>query len=236
MRPAASSGWPRLRPIHVQDSASQPGERRLAARCGLRGSALRATGMVAGRRRYPRSPAHARGRPLRAATVAASTPGVPCPRQGNREWGLRPRAPPPPCRHPRWPALTKASVVVGQVVRVCDRRPHSRSPRRWQAGAGVDEECEASLGGRPRAWAGERIPGPPARAPNEAVTRECRSRAANSPSDQVRSLSIKKKTCQIPASAARAASPRIAPEAASVLRKSRVQRRGDLLVIVMRRG
>jgi CheY-like chemotaxis protein len=65
--------------------------------------------------------------------------GVPCPRQGNREWGLRPRAPPPPCRHPRWPALTKASVVVGQGVRVCDRRPHSRLPWRWQAEAGVDE-------------------------------------------------------------------------------------------------
>ena len=135
--------------------------------------------MVAGRRRYPRSPAHARGRPLRAATVSASTPGVPCPRQGDREWGLRPRAPPPPCRHQRWPAVMRASVLVGQVVRVCDRRPHSRSPRRWQDEVGVEEACEASLGGRPREWAGERIPGPPARAPIIADLRECLQRAAN---------------------------------------------------------
>jgi len=61
--------------------------------------------MVAGRRRYPRSPAHARGRPLRAATVAASTPASACHRLGDREWDLRPRAPPPPCRHPRCPAV-----------------------------------------------------------------------------------------------------------------------------------
>jgi len=88
--------------------------------------------MVAGRRRYPRSPAHARGRPPRAATVAASTLAVPCPRQGDREWGLRSRAPPPPCRHRWWHAIAKPSVMLGQVVRVCGRRPHSRSPRPWQ--------------------------------------------------------------------------------------------------------
>jgi len=39
----------------------------------------------------------------------------------------------------RWPAVTKASLLVGQVVRVCDRRPHSRSPWRVQAAGGVDE-------------------------------------------------------------------------------------------------
>jgi len=36
--------------------------------------------MVAGRRRYPRSPAHARGRPPRNATLTASTPCTACPR------------------------------------------------------------------------------------------------------------------------------------------------------------
>jgi len=127
--------------------------------------------MVAGRRRYPRSPAHARGRPPRHAPLTASTPCPACHRLGDREWGLRPRAPPPPCRHQRWPAVTKSSVVLGQVVRVCDRRSHSRSPWRVQSEAGVDEVWEASLGGGPRAWAGERIPGAPARAPIAADLR-----------------------------------------------------------------
>ena len=113
---------------------------RLAARCGLRGSALRVTGMVAGRRRYPRSPALARGRATEARGPAPHQ-HRPCHAlgRGDREWGLRPQAPPPPCRHQRWPAVTKASVVVGQVVRVCDRRPHSRSPWREQAAGVVDE-------------------------------------------------------------------------------------------------
>ena len=40
--------------------------------------------------------------------------------------------------------------------------------------------CQARLGGSPRAWAGERIPGPPARAPIAADLRECPQRAVTS--------------------------------------------------------
>lgn len=146
------------------------------ARCGQRGSTLHAAGMVAGRRRYPRSPAHARGRPAWAATVAASTPGVPCPRLGDREWGLRPRAPPPPCRHPSWSAEPKASVPLGLVVRLCGRRLTAVALA--VAGSircsGGDAE-RISVVARERR-AGERMPGPPACAPIAADFRERRQR------------------------------------------------------------
>ena len=72
--------------------------------------------------------------------ASSSTPPVPCPRAGRPRMGPAPAgttaalpAPAVACRRrrPRW--------CLGQVVRVCGRRPHSRSPRRWQAQAGVDE-------------------------------------------------------------------------------------------------
>ena len=76
-----------------------------------------------------------------------------------------------PSRRPRWLWGRGFGCAIAGPIRGCpgDGRPKLALTR----------SCEASLGGRPRARAGERIPGPPARAPNEAVTRECRSRAAS---------------------------------------------------------
>lgn len=102
-----------------------------------------------------RSPAHCRGRPPRPAHLTASTPPSACQRQGNREWGLRPPAQPPV---PTTAAARRrhATASSGGGGGACGRRPHSRSPWRLQAGAGVDEASVAALGGRPRQWAGER--------------------------------------------------------------------------------
>ena len=51
---------------------------------------------------------------------------------------------------------------AGQVVWVSGRRPHSRLPQTAHANHGVDELTIARQPIRARAWAGERIPGPPA--------------------------------------------------------------------------
>ncbi len=76
-----------------------------------------------------------------------------------------------PSRRPRWLWGRGFGCAIAGPFRGCpgDGRPKLALTR----------SCEASLGGRPRARAGERIPGPPARAPIEAGTLECRSRAAN---------------------------------------------------------
>ena len=56
----------------------------------------------------------------------------------------------------------RANSDVGLVVWVSGRRPHSRLPQSWCASFGVDGRTLASQASPARAWAGERIPGPPA--------------------------------------------------------------------------
>jgi len=93
----------------------------------------RSTGVAAGRWRCPRSPVHARGDEPRRAASNPSTPGLAQHRLGDREWGLRPQAPPPPCKHHGWRACPHATRWAGSAVRACGRRPHSRSPAGWCA-------------------------------------------------------------------------------------------------------
>ncbi|MFO1287168.1 MAG: DUF805 domain-containing protein [Rubrivivax sp.] len=52
--------------------------------------------------------------------------GVPPVEPANREWGLRPQAPPPPCKRHRAPPSTGTSVVRGRAACANGRRPHSR--------------------------------------------------------------------------------------------------------------
>lgn len=88
--------------------------------------------------------------------AASSTPPAACPRQGNREWGLR--------SHTRTPCPTTTEAFVRAGHRGCrqggggarGRRPHSRLPWRGHGTPRVDAATVAARGGRPRAWAGER--------------------------------------------------------------------------------
>ena len=66
-----------------------------------------------------------------------------------------------PHRPPR-SAWWRAKPAVGLVVWVSGRRPHSRLPQSLIASHSVDERMSACQTRAARAWAGERIPGPPA--------------------------------------------------------------------------
>jgi len=52
---------------------------------------------AAGRWRHLRAPALARGRPLQCATDVGINTIEPLHHRSDREWGLGPQAPPPPC-------------------------------------------------------------------------------------------------------------------------------------------
>ena len=66
-----------------------------------------------------------------------------------------------PHRPPRW-AWWRVKPAVGQGVWVSGRRPHSRLPQIVLASHSVDERMSACQTRAARAWAGERIPEPPA--------------------------------------------------------------------------
>ncbi len=135
---------------------------------------------TAGQRRRPCSPAQARGRAPRPDAAARPTPPRLACASPAREWGLRSRTPPPTCNCLAL-ACWHTHPLVEQVVRACGRRPHSRDGNAKPTRAGVGRAAVCRDHARPRAWAGERLPAPPATAQVAA----CRRRHAPTPAGRI---------------------------------------------------
>ena len=122
------------------------------------------------------SPAHARGRPPSHVTRTSSTP-----RSHATAWATANGA---AHRHNHHPAaalvvcVDEYPGVTGRVVRVCVSQAPFAVAQAVMRRGGVDEVRVAGLGRRPRAWAGERGPGPPvARPPLHDGTAQRQQRA-----------------------------------------------------------
>ena len=127
-----------------------------------------------GRRRRPRSPAHARGAPPRPTTASRVNTIQARKVPWHREWGLRPGAPPPPCFNHRWPASSRdATALPGQVVRGTGGGTIRGVMARYAPGRRCWRCAPGTPSGAPRAWAGERTPGHlPSRGTWQARTEE----------------------------------------------------------------
>jgi hypothetical protein len=113
----------------------------------------------AGRWPGPCSPAHARGRPPRRATRSSSTPASRATAwaTANGACAHGPNHPPAAALVVRFDDVPGGPSAGGSGVRSQAPFAVAQAVSRRR---GVDEVMRAGLGGRPRAWAGERTPGP----------------------------------------------------------------------------
>ena len=95
----------------------------------------------------------------RLQSAAASTPLCPASMGGNRESGLRPGAPPPPCASGVACHAVACHPGAGAGGLGYGRRHHSRWPRPAQEQTVLMARRRRTKNGAPRAWAGERAPG-----------------------------------------------------------------------------
>ena len=96
------------------------------------------------------------GHRLWLACRSAINTVVPRKRGVDREWGLRSRAPPPPCEPSVACHAFACRPGAGAGGSGYGRRPHSRSPRPAHEQAVLTERRLHITNGAPRAWAGER--------------------------------------------------------------------------------
>lgn len=153
-----------------------------------------------GGRRGLRSPARVAGGHFGFAMVAASTPQLARPLCGNRKCDLRPQTPPPAvsgvCGQENKKSLPPLRCAISRRLKVnFFFVQRSTTPLGWWIGypfigpirggrrAGAPESvlannCPSVNRVRPRAWARERIPGPPA-LPTPRLARQFHSIATN---------------------------------------------------------